>query len=78
MDTSEIKLGWQVVARLERLSVDSYWAHRASGVRRSLMRCLDEVEEHPGDEVLARRCARIIHQGFFILENAAREIGDRK
>ncbi len=78
MDTSEIKLGWQVVARLERLSVDSYWAHRASGVRRSLIRCLDEVEAHPEDESLSQRCTGIIRQGFFILENAAREMGDRK
>ncbi len=78
MDYHEIKLGWQVVARLERLSVDSYWAHRASGVRRSLMRYLDDLEAHPDDLHAARRVEEATRQGFFILENAAREIGDRK
>lgn len=78
MDSHQLKLGWQVVARLERLSVDSYWAHRASGVRRTLMRYLDDLEAHPEDPRVARRVEEATRQGFFILENAAREIGDRK
>lgn len=34
-----------LVARLERLSADSYWAHQASGLRGSLLRCLEQVRE---------------------------------
>jgi len=30
-----------LVARLERLSADSYWAHQASGVRGSLLRLIE-------------------------------------
>lgn len=36
--------------RLERISADSVWAHRASGVRGSLLRLLEEEEKgHPPD-----------------------------
>ena len=31
-----------LVARLERLSADSYWAHQASGVRGSLLRLMEK------------------------------------
>ena len=34
-----------LVSRLERLSVDSYWAHRASGIRGSLLRCKDNFTQ---------------------------------
>jgi hypothetical protein len=33
-----------LVSRLERLSADSYWAHQASGLRGSLLRCLQQVD----------------------------------
>jgi hypothetical protein len=69
-----------LVSRLERLSVDSYWAHRASGLRGSLLRSLDQIESIP--EVNVRNGNRkelehldlLIKSGFEILENAAREI----
>ncbi|MBU0510192.1 MAG: hypothetical protein KKD28_11035 [Chloroflexi bacterium] len=55
--------------RLERLSADSVWAHRASGIRASL------------DKALARGNAAdpayldlLIQQGFELLEKAAQEI----
>lgn len=66
-----------LIARLERLSVDSYWAHQASGLRRSLMRCVDELElEARQAEQNHRRLERLIQRGFDILERAARELGD--
>jgi hypothetical protein len=67
-----------LIARLERLSVDSYWAHQASGLRRSLMRCVDEVEQTPlpQAEQHRRRLERLMQRGFDILERAARELGD--
>jgi hypothetical protein len=60
-----------LLARLERVSVDSYWAHRASGVRGSLLRALERLEA--GDPVSTSGLQGILDQGFRILEIAARE-----
>ena len=38
-----VELAQRLVLRLERLSVDSHWAVHASGVRRSLLRALDDL-----------------------------------
>jgi len=61
--------------RLERLSADSLWAHRAAGLRVALLRMLDQVEkgkENPD------RLERLMADGFMILENAAREIPEKQ
>ncbi len=60
-----------LLARLERVSVDSYWAHRASGVRGSLLRTLEMLEAGEGVSPAAMQTA--IEQAFRILERAARE-----
>ena len=61
--------------RLERLSADSIWAHRASGLRGSLIKsyekyhrfnCFEEVSHIEG----------LIEQGFSILAAAASTIQD--
>jgi len=36
-DTDQTQLIRLLLSRLERVSVDSYWAHRASGVRGALL-----------------------------------------
>lgn len=56
-----------LIARLERLSADSYWAHQASGVRGSLLRWVEG-----GDD---SHCLLegLIEWGFEVLEKAARE-----
>ena len=56
-----------LVARLERLSADSYWAHQASGVRGSLLRMIEN------DRVNSPQAAFLVEKGFEYLENAARE-----
>jgi len=60
------RLARLLVRRLERLSADSAWAHRASGVRGALLRWLDSPspKEDP---------AAWISEGFRILELAAKE-----
>jgi hypothetical protein len=67
-----------VTSRLERLSVDSYWAHRASGLRGSLLRCLERLESAPpGSPSLADELARLeqlIQLAYQILARAAGEI----
>lgn len=60
-----------LLARLERVSVDSYWAHRASGVRGSLLRLLERLEA--GEAVSRPQLDAILDQGFAILERAAHE-----
>jgi hypothetical protein len=63
-----------LMARLERLSVDSLWARRASGTRGSLLKALEAAEngEIPSPEQLDMLIAR----SFELLQRAAREIPD--
>lgn len=60
-----------LLARLERISVDSYWAHRASGVRGALLRVLEKIEN--GRPVSRSDLKRLVDLGFAILENASIE-----
>jgi len=60
------------VNRLERLSADSIWAHRASGVRASLHKRLAQLDsEQELDELDV-----LIELGFDLLEKAAQEVPD--
>jgi hypothetical protein len=60
-----------LLARLERISADSVWAHRASGVRGSLLRMMVQLEKnHPVNTIELNRLAEM---GFFILEESAKE-----
>ncbi len=60
-------LARMLIARLERLSADSYWARQASGVRGSLLKLI-EAGDLDSDQGTA-----LIEQGFDYLEKAARE-----
>jgi len=68
---SEEKLIHLLLARLERISVDSYWAHRAGGVRGALIRSMEayEAKENPDMQTLES----LSKLGFQILQRAARE-----
>ena len=61
-----------LVERLARLSVDSIWARRASGLRASLDRALVQFED--GSEGESEHIKCLIDLGFEILEKAGREI----
>jgi hypothetical protein len=67
----DLQLLQMVLTRLERVSVDSYWAHRASGVRGSLLRAVEQLEA--GEQVSDFQLSDILRQGFAILERAAQE-----
>jgi len=56
-----------LVARLERLSADSYWAHQASGVRGSLLRIIEN------ERLDSSQVDILVEMGFDFLEKAARE-----
>lgn len=58
-----------LVQRLEHLSADSVWAHRASGVRASLDKALA-----CGDSIDPAYLDLLIEQGFELLKKAAWEI----
>jgi len=62
-----------LIARLERLSADSLWAHRASGVKGSLLRMMAKSEK--GCPVRQVDLNQTIELGFSILEKAAKEKG---
>ncbi len=69
--SNQIHLIRLLLARLERVSVDSYWAHRASGVRGGMLRALEKIEA--GQAVDESALKRLMDRGFQILEQAARE-----
>ncbi len=71
MDEEPLRLVRLLLPRLERISADSYWAHRASGARGSLLRMLENAEK--GRQVPGSEMKRAIELGFKILEHAARE-----
>jgi hypothetical protein len=72
MDSNEeIKIIKLLLERLERVSVDSYWAHRASGIRGGLLKQLEELEKGtPADQAST---SKLISSAFDILTRAARE-----
>jgi hypothetical protein len=61
--------------RLERLSADSSWAHRASGLRGSIIRILNNQDVLSGDEGIIT-LEILLKQGFDLLTRAAKEIPD--
>lgn len=71
MDKDPLELIRLLLARLERISADSYWAHRASGVRGSLLRALEKLEA--GRPIQTSRLDALMAKGFDILEKAAIE-----
>lgn len=57
-----------LLARLERISADSYWAHRASGIRGSLLKMAEKLEGL--QPVSASELKRLINAGFEVLGKA--------
>ena len=60
-----------LLPRLERISVDSYWAHRASGVRGALVKMLADMEMGVAPDPASLEKNILI--GFEILKEAAEE-----
>jgi hypothetical protein len=70
----QVQLLRLLIARLERLSADSHWARRASGLRGNIVRLLEEVDS--GREVLPARLELLTEAAFDILRKAAQDIPD--
>ena len=73
-DNTIIDTARLLIARLERLSVDSHWAHRSSGLRGNLLRALEQVEAGNATPEQVELLQRLMDQGFDILIRAAKEI----
>ncbi len=73
-DARQIELLRLLVSRLERLSADSRWARRASGLRGSVLKVLEEAEA--GQAPARERLDLLIDRAFEILSRAAQEIPD--
>jgi hypothetical protein len=70
----QVQLLRLLMSRLERLSVDSHWARRASGLRGNIVKVLDEADS--GQEVSPARLELLIESAFNILRRAAQDIPD--
>lgn len=83
-----LELARLLARRLERISADSIWARRASGIRGNLLKLIEFLESFKGNEEIRRgspdqsleeilaRVDRVTEHSFEILAKAAREIPD--
>jgi hypothetical protein len=74
MDKKLIQDARRVIDMLERLSADSVWAHRASGLRGSLIKALELVETSQACPLDLAELDRLVQAGLDLLTKAAREI----
>jgi hypothetical protein len=73
-ENQPIELLRLLAARLERLSVDSRWARRASGLRGNILKVLDQADR--GELVAETRLNMLTNTAFTILRQAAHDIPD--
>jgi hypothetical protein len=63
-----------LASRLERLSVDSHWARRASGLRGNIIKIIEQVDS--GVPISMGRLDLLTDTAFDILRRAAEDIPD--
>ncbi len=76
LDDKNLELTKLLIDRLEHLSADSTYAHRASGLRGSLLWYVERIEA--GDRINSDDQAQLdqlVENGFEILILSAKEIG---
>jgi hypothetical protein len=79
LEEQSLDLIKRLIDRLEHLSVDSTYAHRASGMRGSLLRYIQRLETgDPMDRDDQVDLDALVEDGFEILTRAAKEIGAAK
>jgi hypothetical protein len=72
----DLELVKRLVDRLEHLSADSIYAHRASGLRGSLLRYVERLEANkPFRSEERAQLNQLMEHAFKILELAAKEVG---
>ena len=65
-----IKQAKLIIPRLEKITPDSSWAHRASGCRGTLIRLMSDREDNAAD---TDRLWQALKQSYYLLEQAAKE-----
>jgi len=63
-----------LASRLERLSVDSHWARRASGLRGNIIKIIELADA--GEPISPNSLDLLIETAFDILRRAAEDITD--
>jgi hypothetical protein len=71
---SQLELARLLIQRLERLSADSTWAHRASGYRGALIKYVESLEFTPQEPLVIQEMDELIRSAFNVLIAAARQI----
>ncbi len=69
MANDSVEMIYVLLARLERISIDSYLAHRASGIRGALLRSIQRIES--GQTYDEKQLNRLTEKGFELLARAA-------
>ena len=72
--SKQVELLRMLASRLERLSADSRYARRASGLRGNILKVLDEADV--GVFIADSRLDLLTNTGFDILRKAAEDIPD--
>jgi hypothetical protein len=76
LNDQNLELLKRLIDRLEHLSADSTYAHRASGLRGSLLRYLERIETGERmNSVDQAQIDELVEYGFEILIHVAKEIG---
>ena len=77
-NTFETEQPGSLVDRLERLSADSIYAHRASGLRGSLLRYVERLEasERLNSQEISN-LEQLLEYGFTLLILSAEEVGGK-
>ncbi len=79
MDERNLELVRRLVERLEHLSADSTYAHRASGLRGSLLRYIERIEVGEKLTDMDRSgLDELTVYGYEIIELAAKEMGAKR
>lgn len=74
LDPRQVSLLRMLTERMERLSADSIWARRASGLRRSLVKSLELID---GDGLeTSEHVQDLIEHSIEMLRKAAQELPD--
>lgn len=72
--TRQLQQARHLIHRLERLSADSLWARRASGVRAALLKAVAKVEGDSEERQPAQNLEPLVVLGYKMLEKGAQEM----
>jgi hypothetical protein len=70
--TGDIQFITMLLARIERISADSCWAHRASGLRGALLRVVENMEKE--NQIDHQEIELLITSSIKILEKTGKDL----